>query len=65
MLMASVEPHKKLAHRWVDLNMPWPEHQNPTHLIKLKSDGRHRQLEWFTQLQKKHQSYLGAGNLTK
>lgn len=51
-LMASVEPHTKLAHRWVDLEMPWSEHQNPSHLIKLKSDGMHRQLEWFAQLQK-------------
>ncbi len=51
-LMASVEPHKKLTHRWVDLNMPWSEHQNATHLIKLKSDRLHRQLEWFAQLQK-------------
>lgn len=51
-MMASVEPHKKLVHRWVDLKMPWSEHQNPTHLIKLKRDRRHRQLEWFAQLQK-------------
>ncbi len=51
-LMASVEPHRKLAHRWVDLNMPWSEHQNPTHLKKLKSDSLRRQLAWFTQLQK-------------
>lgn len=51
-MMASVEPHKKLDHRWVDLKMPWSEHQNPTHLIKLKSDRLHRQLEWFAQLQK-------------
>jgi len=50
-LMASVEPYRKLAHRWVDLEMPWSEHQNPTHLRQLKSDRRHRQLEWFTQLQ--------------
>ena len=51
-LMSTVEPHKQLVHRWVDLNMPWSEHQNPTHSIKLKSDRLHRQLEWFTQLQK-------------
>ena len=51
-MMASVEPYKKLVHRWVDLNMPWSEHQNPTHLRQLKSGGLHRQLEWFTQLQK-------------
>ena len=51
-LMASVEPHKKLVHRWVDLNMPWSEHQNPTHLDKLKSDRLDKQLEWFMQLQK-------------
>ncbi len=51
-MMASVEPHKKLVHRWVDLNMPWSEHQNPTHLRKLKSDRMHKQLEWFTQLLK-------------
>jgi len=51
-MMASVEPHKKLVHRWVDLNMPWSEHQNPTHFKKLKSDGLNGQLEWFSQLQK-------------
>jgi len=51
-MMASVEPHKKLNHRWVDLNMPWSEHQSPTHLAKLKWDRRNRQLEWFMQLQK-------------
>jgi hypothetical protein len=51
-MMASVEPSKKLAHRWVDLNMPWSDHQSPTHLMKLKSDRRHKQLKWFTQLQK-------------
>ena len=50
-MMATVEPHKKLAHRWVDLNMPWSEHQNPTHLIKLKGSRMDKQLEWFTQLQ--------------
>ncbi len=50
MMMASVEPHKKLVHRWVDLNMPWSEHQNPTHIKKLKGDRMHKQLEWFTQL---------------
>lgn len=50
-MMASVEPHKKLVHRWVDLNMPWSEHQNPKHLEQLKSDRLHRQLEWFSQLQ--------------
>jgi len=51
-MMATVEPHKKLVHRWVDLKMPWSEHQNPTHLSKLKSDRLHKHLEWFTQLQK-------------
>ncbi len=51
MMMASVEPHKKIMHRWVDLNMPWSEHQNPTHIKKLKDDRMHKQLEWFTQLQ--------------
>lgn len=51
-MMASVEPHKKLVHRWVDLKMPWSEHQSPTHIIKLQSDRLHRQLEWFAQLQK-------------
>ena len=51
-MMASVEPHKKLVRRWVNLNMPWSEHQNPTHMIKLKSDGLHKQIEWFAQLPK-------------
>ncbi len=51
-MMASVEPHKKLVHRWVDLNMPWSEHQNPIHLRQLKSGNLQRQLEWFMQLQK-------------
>jgi len=51
-MMATVEPHKKLVHRWVDLKMPWSEHQNPTHLSKLKSDRLHKHLAWFTQLQK-------------
>ena len=49
-LMATVEPHKKLVHRWIDLNMPWSEHQNPTHLRQLKSGGLQKQLEWFKQL---------------
>ena len=51
-MMVSVEPHKKLVHKWVDLNMPWSEHQSPTHLNKLKSDRLDRQLEWFAELQK-------------
>lgn len=56
-MMAKVEPGKKLAHRWVDLNMPWSEHQSPTHLFKLKRDRRHKQLEWYKSLQ---QSYTRA-----
>jgi len=51
-MMVSVEPHKKLVYKWVDLSMPWSEHQNPTHLNKLKSDRLDRQVEWFAELQK-------------
>lgn len=50
LMMATVEPNKKLKHRWVDLNMPWADHQSPTHLYKLKRDGRTRQIEWYQQL---------------
>jgi hypothetical protein len=49
-LMARVEPNQALAHRWVDLNMPWELHQSPTHAIKLKRDGRQKQLDWYRQL---------------
>lgn len=47
MMITTVEPNKKLEHRWVDLNMPWSEHQSPTHLFKLKRDRRNKQLEWY------------------
>jgi len=46
-MLTKVEPGKKLAHKWVDLNMPWSEHQSPTHLYKLKKFGRDRQLQWY------------------
>jgi len=49
-MMARIEPEKKMQHRWEDLNMPWADHQSPTHLYKLKRDGRSKQLEWFKQL---------------
>lgn len=49
-MMATVEPNKTLEHRWVDLNMPWADHQSPTHLFKLKRDRRHKQLEWYQTL---------------
>lgn len=51
MMMATVELGKNLEHRWVGLNMPWSEYQNPKHLKQLKFDRRHRQIEWFEQLQ--------------
>jgi len=50
LMIGTVEPGKELEHRWVDLNMPWSEHQSPTHLYKLKRDGRTRQIEWFNKL---------------
>lgn len=50
LMMATIEPNKKLEHRWVDLNMPWADHQSPTHLYKLKRDGRQRQIDWYEQL---------------
>ncbi|MFT6408464.1 MAG: putative phosphodiesterase [Arenicella sp.] len=46
-MMAKVEPGKKLEHRWEDLNMPWSEHQSPTHLVKLSRDRRVKQLQWY------------------
>ena len=48
-MMAKVEPKKALEHRWVDLDMPWSEHQSSTHIKKLKYDRRHKQLEWYKQ----------------
>ena len=50
LLLTKVEPAMPLAHRWVDLNMPWKLHQNPTHALKLKLDGRQEQLKWFNTL---------------
>ncbi len=50
LMMATIEPNKKLEHRWVDLNMPWASHKSPTHLYKLKRDGRTRQIKWYEQL---------------
>jgi predicted phosphodiesterase len=49
-MMARVEPGKKLEHRWEDLNMPWSEHQSSTHLVKLTRDNRVKQLEWYNAL---------------
>lgn len=46
-MMASVEPGKKLAHRWENLDMPWADHLSPTHLIKLQRDRRVKQLDWY------------------
>lgn len=50
LMMAKTEPEIGLEHRWVDLNMPWSDHQSPTHMYKLKRDGRSRQIEWYEQL---------------
>ena len=47
MLLGLVEPFKKVDYRWVGLNMPWSEHQNPTHRSKLEFDGLHKQLKWY------------------
>ena len=49
-MMARVEPEKKMQHRWEDLNMPWSDHQNPTHFDKLNTDRRAKQLEWYRNL---------------
>jgi len=49
-MMARVEPGKKLAHRWENLNMPWVDHLNPTHLIKLQRDRRFKQFDWYQAL---------------
>ncbi|MGK0375269.1 MAG: putative phosphodiesterase [Arenicella sp.] len=56
-MMAKVEPGRKLEQRWEELNMPWSEHLSPTHLIKLKRDGRNKQLEWY-------QAILAANGVT-
>ena len=50
LLMAKVEPAMPLVHRWVDLNMPWSLHQSSTHTVKLRRDGRLKQLHWYHQL---------------
>lgn len=50
-MIAKVEPNKELEPRWADLNMPWSEHQSPTHLFKLKRDARHKQIKWFESIQ--------------
>lgn len=49
-LIAKVEPRTPMSHSWIDLNMPWSLHQSPTHLKKLKRDGRHKQLEWLHEI---------------
>lgn len=49
-LMAKIEPGKAMTHRWLDLKLPWSAHQNPTHAIKLKKDGRLKQLDWYRTL---------------
>ncbi|MBL4672912.1 MAG: hypothetical protein JKX81_11690 [Arenicella sp.] len=49
-MMARVEPGKKLAHRWESLDMPWADHLSPTHLIKLQQDHRVKQLDWYRAL---------------
>jgi len=54
--MAKVEPNEKLEHRWLDLNMPWADHQSPTHLYKLKRDRRDKQLDWYQSLQREREN---------
>ena len=51
-MMAKVEPNTRMMHYWRDLNLPWLDHQNPTHAMKLKRDGRLQQLDWHTDLLK-------------
>ena len=46
-MMVTIEPGRPMVHRWKDLDMPWSEHQSPTHLFKLRRDRRQPQLEWF------------------
>jgi len=55
-MMAKVEPNEKLEHRWLDLNMPWADHQSPTHLYKLKRDRRDKQLDWYQSLQREREN---------
>lgn len=50
LLLTKVEPAMPLAHRWVDLNMPWKLHQSPTHDFKLQRDGRQQQLKWYKKI---------------
>ena len=50
MMMGQVEAGKEPVYDWVDLNIPWSYLHSPTHEIKLRKDGRLRQLQWFQEL---------------
>ncbi len=49
-MMAKIEPGSAMTYRWLDLELPWSAHQNPTHAHKLKKDGYWKQLDWYRTL---------------
>lgn len=55
-MMAKIEPGIGMTHDWHDLKLPWSAHQNPTHAMKLKRQGRLKELEWYTNLIKNKQA---------
>ena len=50
LLTIDLTPDSEIEFNWQALNIPWAAHLSDTHAVKLKRDGRLRQLEWYQNL---------------